>query len=320
MTEKRLRHVYGPVPSRRLGRSLGVDLVPFKTCSYDCIYCQLGRTTEKTIDRKVLIPVEDVLADLDEKLAGGVTPDVISLAGSGEPTLYAGLGELIRGIKARTGIPVAVLTNGSLLWREDVRKDLSAADLVIPSLDAGDGRLFEYVNRPHPGLTFEQMTEGLVEFTSGFSGEVRLEVFLLDGVTSGDTEVKKIASWVERIRPARVELNTVTRPPGEDYAFPVGLDRMRNLAGFFPGRVDVIGGWTGKESAAGEAAGSGDEDVLDLLRRRPCTKEDVAAGLGLHLTEAIKKLDRLDKAGKTKRSRVGSLVYYAAAEGDDLPR
>jgi wyosine [tRNA(Phe)-imidazoG37] synthetase (radical SAM superfamily) len=153
--EKMTTHVFGPVPSRRLGRSLGVDLVPFKTCTYDCIYCQLGRTTCKTTERKEWVPLDSVLENVKEKLPSN--PDYITLSGSGEPTLFSRVDELIDRIKAVTDVPVAVLTNGSLLWHEDVRRQLMGADLVIPSLDAGDEAMFRLVNRPCEEISFEQM-------------------------------------------------------------------------------------------------------------------------------------------------------------------
>ncbi|MGD2175646.1 MAG: radical SAM protein, partial [Candidatus Brocadiaceae bacterium] len=154
--------VFGPVPSRRLGRSLGIDLVPFKTCSYDCIYCQLGRTTLKTTERREWVPLDLVLEEVEEKLNS--EPDYITLSGSGEPTLFSRLGELIGHIKNITDIPVAVLTNGSLLWRKTVRDNLQEADLVIPSLDAGNESMFRYVNRPAPQLSFYEVAEGLITF------------------------------------------------------------------------------------------------------------------------------------------------------------
>ena len=182
MSTRTSRHVYGPVPSRRLGRSLGVDLVPFKTCSYDCIYCQLGRTTNKTTERKEYVPVDDVLEELAEKLRSEPGPDYVGLAGSGEPTLHARIGDLIAGIKRLTSVPVAVLTNGSMLWRSDVRAGIAEADLVMPSLDAGTPRRFERVNRPHRDISFEKMVDGLVTFCAVFRGKVWLEVFVLAGI------------------------------------------------------------------------------------------------------------------------------------------
>ena len=145
------KHVYGPVPSRRLGRSLGVDAITFKSCPFDCVYCQLGRTTNCTLERREYVPTAEILDEVRRKLDTGDIPQYVSFAGSGEPTLHSGLGEIIRGIKAMTDVPVVVFTNGSLLWRPDVRDDLLAADVVIPSLDAGGAALLEKVNRPHPG-------------------------------------------------------------------------------------------------------------------------------------------------------------------------
>jgi len=176
MTSRDSKYVYGPVASRRLGRSLGVDLVPFKTCTYDCVYCQLGRTTHRTIQRGEYVPVDAVLAGLKAKLALGPKPDYISLAGSGEPTLHARIGDLIAGIKLMTRIPIAVLTNGSLLWVPEVQDALMEADLVLPSLDAGDEPMFQRVNRPHPEILFEGMVDGLAAFTARFRKLVWLEV------------------------------------------------------------------------------------------------------------------------------------------------
>ena len=180
-------YIFGPVPSRRLGRSLGVDLVPFKTCTYDCIYCQLGRTTNKTIQRKEWVPLDDVVTELETKLSS--QPDYITLSGSGEPTLYSRTGELIDRIKAVTNVPVAVLTNGSLLWNQEVRARLMNADLVVPSLDAGDEAMFRAVNRPHEDISFERMLQGLIDFRHEFQGKYWLEVFLLAGHNAIAAEV-----------------------------------------------------------------------------------------------------------------------------------
>jgi wyosine [tRNA(Phe)-imidazoG37] synthetase (radical SAM superfamily) len=293
-----------------LGRSLGLDLVSFKTCTYDCVYCQLGSTTNKTVERKEYVPVKEVLAEMEKKLAVTDTPDYISLAGSGEPTLNAGIGDLIPKIKGLTDIPVAVLTNGSLLWRREVQDALMEADLVLPSLDAGDERLFRYVNRPHGDIPFERMVDGIAAFTKRFPGEVWLEVLLLAGVTGISTEVKKIAALAERIGPARVQLNTVSRPPAEEFALPLSTDRMLALKDIFPREVDIIsqserGG--ARVSAFSEAR---EADILALLRRRPCTSADVASGLGIHVNEALKCLEVLIAAGKVNTVVTGGRSFY----------
>lgn len=294
------RYVYGPVPSRRLGRSLGIDLVPFKTCTYDCIYCQLGRTTDQTLDRKPYVTTEMILTELKRKLSEKNFPNYISLAGSGEPTLNSDIGKLIRKIKDLTDIPVTVLTNGSLLWKREVQEDLMAANLVLPSLDAGDERWFHYVDRPHQDIVFERMVEGIAEFTHRFPGEVRLEVLLLGGVTGVPTEVKKIAELARRIDPARIQLNTVSRPPAEDFAYPLSIDKMLALQNLFSGRVDILSEDNPAGSPVPLPSNSSDEDILALLQRRPCSSTDIANGLGAHVIDVLKHLNLLLEAGKVK--------------------
>ncbi|NPV49511.1 MAG: radical SAM protein, partial [Armatimonadetes bacterium] len=159
--------VFGPVPSRRLGHSLGIDLVPYKTCTYDCIYCQLGPTTCQTVTRTEYVPLAEVVAEMSDRLAQGVQADYITLSGSGEPTLYSRLGEVVAALKAMTAVPVAVLTNGSLLSEPEVRAALAEADLVVPSPDAGDDATFQRVNRPHTAINFADMVDGLREFRKG---------------------------------------------------------------------------------------------------------------------------------------------------------
>ena len=286
-------YVFGPVPSRRLGRSLGVDLVPFKTCTYDCIYCQLGRTTCQTVERKEWVPLEQVLDQLKGRLA--TRPDYITLSGSGEPTLFTPLDRVIDGIRAMTDIPIAVLTNGSLLGNHAVQRELPQADLVIPSLDAGNETTFRLVNRPHDALSFEHMLAGLVSFRRRFRGQYWLEVLLVDPYTTSERELADIRHCVELIRPDRVQLNTVTRPPAEGYARPVSAARLAEIAAAFQPPAEVIA----EHQAGGEVSSPscGREEIVDLLRRRPCTAADIAAGLGMHPAEVVKLLESLCREG-----------------------
>jgi len=299
-------YVFGPVPSRRLARSLGVDLVPFKTCSYDCIYCQLGRTTCKTVERKEWVPLDDVVSQVRDKL--DTSPDYITLSGSGEPTLYSRLGELIDSIKGMTNTPVAVLTNASLLWDKHVQEGLADADLIVPSLDAGDEALFRQVNRPHESISFERMVAGLAEFRGRFPGAFWLEVFLLGGMTASAAEVDKIGRLVERIRPDRVQLNTVTRPPAEDIALPVSKKDMEQYATRLGERAEVIADFRGVHRKSEFTARR--DDVLDLLRRRPCTVNDLAAGLGMHTNEVVKYITELLERGAISADTRANRTYY----------
>ena len=306
------KHVFGPVPSRRLGRSLGVDLVPYKTCSYDCVYCQLGRTTKKTVERLEYVPLKAVLAELRRKLRQ-CRPDYITLSGSGEPTLYAPLGALVSGIKKMTKIPVAVLTNGSLLWDADVQEALLRADLVVPSLDAGNGKLFENVNRPHPSITFDRMVAGLAAFRKKYKGVIWLEVFLLGGITGIREEAAKIAALARHIRPDRIQLNTVTRPPAEDFAFPVSAAQMKIFRRLFGRNAEVIAEFRPK--TVGGTVKVDEGEVMALLNRRPCTIQDIAAGLGLHPTQVAKAIEHLRDSGAVGAQRIENRIYYEPAQG-----
>lgn len=310
MSMKAYKYIYGPVPSRRLGRSLGVDLVPFKTCTYDCIYCQLGQTTNKTTERRDYVPIDDVIKELTDKMDSGVVCDYISLAGSGEPTLHSGIGDLIEKIKAMTPIPVAVITNGSLLYLPEVRESLLCADLVLPSLDVGDEQLFQYVNRPHSDLSFDQMVKGLIDFSRNFTGQIWLEVLLLGGVTGLPSEAEKIAALVKSVHPTRVQLNTAYRPPAEETAFPLSVEQLTSLKNFFPGEVDVIGDLDSPAMPVTESGTVTDNNIIALLTRRPCTIVDIASGLGMHVNEVIKRMEKLVEAGKVHCIVTRKRNYY----------
>jgi len=309
-------HIFGPVPSRRLGRSLGVDLVPFKTCSYDCIYCQLGRTTNKTVERREWVPLNDFLEELKGKLAS--KPDYITLSGSGEPTLYSRLDEVIAGIRSMTDVPVAVLTNGSMLWQEEVRRQLMDAHLVIPSLDAGHASMFQAVNRPHDSVSFEQMLEGLIEFREEYYGQYWLEVFLLAGHTAVESEVNRIAECVRRIKPDRVQLNTATRPTAEDYAVMVERARMADMAGRFEPPAEVIADYRGVHGQSDFQAGR--ESVREMIQRRPCSLDDIADGLNMHRNEAIKYIEELNAEGVLTKRASGGRLFYSVTHDIENPR
>jgi wyosine [tRNA(Phe)-imidazoG37] synthetase (radical SAM superfamily) len=303
--------VYGPVPSRRLGISLGVDIVSFKTCSYDCIYCQLGRTVDKTLIRKEYVPLEAVLDETARRLAEDSRPDYITLSGSGEPTLYSRLGELITGLKRLTRTPIAVLTNGSLLWNPDVRLGLLECDVVIPSLDAGSDDVFQRVNRPHPDLDFAQVLSGMASFRLEFGGQIWLEVFLLRRFTADLVQVERLARLAEILEPDRIQLNTVLRPPAEKCALAVDSATMHSLAAIFGGKAEVISDSPASEhNSTGEASESA---ITGLLRRRPCTIQDVSRGLGIPAAEAAKRLEILERDGVIViRRRAGKLFYRAS--------
>ena len=299
---------FGPVPSRRLGRSLGVDLVPFKTCTYDCIYCQLGRTTNKTITRNEYYPVKDIIREVKKKLREISRPHYITLSGSGEPTLHSRIGDIIREIKDITDIPVAVLTNGSLFWIDEVRNAVMGADLIIPSLDAGDEGAFLYINRPHEDISFKKMADGLCSLRESYKGSIWLEVFLAGGITDKETEIEKIKTWTGRINPERIQLNTAVRTPAEDSVRLVSKKKMEEIAGFFGPHCEVIADYS-KIHDLGEFHTTQD-DVLELLKRRPCSVSDISSGLGLHRNEAIKYVQELLDQYLIRMERRDNKVLY----------
>lgn len=234
------QYVFGPILSRRLGKSLGVDVFPGKICNYDCIYCELGRSTKRCPAAGDCLPVETVVEAVKERLREIAQPDHVTLYGPGEPTLHNQIGEIIAGIRKISKGPVVLLTNGSLFWMGEVRKAVLAADLIIPSLDAGGEDTFHAVNRPAGDVTFEKMVEGLVALRRDYRGPIWLEVFLVDGLTTGKDEIRRIRHYVDLIRPDRIQLNTVDRRAAEPYVLAVPLQRMTEIAGLLGPACEVI--------------------------------------------------------------------------------
>ncbi len=290
------KYIFGPVPSRRLGRSLGIDLIPYKTCSFDCIYCDLGRTTRKTISRQSYVSPEEIQGELELYLSAlDKKPDFITLSGSGEPTLNTNIGEIIRRIKDITSIPVAILTNSSLLSLDKVRRDLSEADVVLPSLDAVTPAFFEYINRPHTSLRIEGIISGLIQFRKQYRGQIWLEILFCRGVNDGKEEIEKLKAVIEGIKPDRIQLNTPARPPAEDFAFPLTLVQLGEIRERLGDQAEIISEFA---APTGEKFNSvRDSEILNLIKRRPCTAEDISKALGLHLNEVVKCLEKLLQEG-----------------------
>ena len=303
------RFVYGPVASRRLGFSLGVDIIPFKTCSLDCVYCQLGSAGKATIRRGSWFPPEEILAQIKAALGSGQRIDVITFSGSGEPTLSRDIGRLIRAIKRMTRVPVAVLTNGTLLTRKDVRRDLAAADIVVPSLDAVTAAAFRRVNRPHASLDNRKIIDGLVRFRDEFAGELRLEVMVVKGVNDSPASIRALKAAVARIRPDRIELNTVVRPPAEPGARPLGAAALAKIRAELGPKAEIVASFAGQEQAP--ASGGLEPAILATVGRRPQTAADIAAALGRHRDEVLKTLASLLARRRVRKTVHGGRTYFA---------
>ena len=306
---KNYKHLFGPVPSRRFGRSLGVDLIPFKTCCYDCIFCQLGRTTDLTLNQREYVPMQQVMDEFDQWLENSGQADQITLAGSGEPTLYKGFGKIISHIKSKTNIPVAILTNGAVLHNPEVRKSAAKADIVKISLSAWDEASFQKINRPCDDLTFDMLVEGEIAFRKEFKNKLFMEVFVIEGINSEPYQIKKIADIARKIKPDMVQLNTAVRPPAESFVQPVKKEKLLEFAEIFEPKAEIIAAY--KASSASEIKVN-ENEIFEMLLRRPCTAGQIADAFSMHLNEVAKYIGKLLAEKKIKSIERNKEIYYSA--------
>lgn len=304
-----MRYIFGPVASRRLRMSLGIDLVPYKTCSFDCLYCELGTTTHLTLERKMYSAPQEIIDELKgylKKLA--LPPDYITLGGSGEPTLHDHLGTIIEEIKKLTSIPVAVLTNSSLLYRDDVKEDLLRTDVILPSLDAVSPSLFTYLNRPHSSLDLKKIIQGLIDFRKMFTGQIWLEILFCRGVNDSEEEVMRLHEVIREINPDKVQLNTLDRPPAEDSVFHVGREELERIKRFFGEKAEIITG-SFPDDAQGSIADR-KKRVYNLVKRRPSTFDEISLTLGIPKMALLDLIEVLKNEGKVSQRLHNNQVYY----------
>ncbi len=301
-------HVYGPVPSRRLGFSLGVDIIPFKTCTLDCVYCQLGTTPKKALTREKFFSSAEILAQINETLSSGQRIDTITFSGSGEPTLNKILGELIEEIRKMTSIRVAVLTNSTLLTDKNVRESLMQAALVIPSLDAATQEVFLKINRPCAPLKIKDIIESLVKFRQEFKGQIWLEIMLVKGVNDTPSHIEKLKKAASRIKPDKIQLNTVVRPPAEKFARALSQEELEKIKKVFGKNCEVIAEFDKKQKVPAQK--DLEIAILEMIQRRPVTLSDISVSLGRHANEIIKYIDILVNEGKIRSVAHKDAKYY----------
>lgn len=302
------RHIFGPVPSRRLGFSLGVDIIPAKLCTFDCLYCQIGKTTRLTIERERYYDPAEVAEEASLAVAKAERVDYITFSGSGEPTLNANLGLMIKEMKRQLPLPVAVITNASLLFRGDVRRDLSEADVVLPSLDAVSDDIFRYINRPHSSLKIDDLIDGLRSFRKEFEGPIWLEIMLIKGVNDEEDELQRMRTVVESIGADKVQLNTVVRPPTEEVGEEFELEELERVCDVFGTNAEIIG--TFQKFVTHPAAPGWEAEVVAILERRSLSLEDVIRISGVPFSEAARQLKRLEKEGLIKSFHFGGSEYF----------
>ncbi len=312
--------VYGPVPSRRLGQSLGIDPIPFKTCNYNCIYCQLGRTAPLTNRRQDFFPPEAILAEvwaaLEAPEASAI--DYVTFVGQGEPLLCASLGRLIRGVKAMSELPVALITNGSLLYLPEVRDEVREADVVMPTVDAASEALFRRINRPWPRLRLDEILSGMADFRDVFAGQLWVEVMLVKGINDTEPALTAIAAALQRIRPDQVHLNVPLRPPAESWVEPPdeeGLMRAQEILGEVAPIV---------VPAAGPVVLAPDtpvaEAIVEVLRRHPLRDVELVQTLRRYAPERVQQtLMALESGGEARRRVYQGQVFWEYAGARFVP-
>ncbi len=303
-------YVYGPVPSRRLGLSLGLSIVPGKTCTLDCIYCQCGRTSHKTLKRESFFPINDILVQVHGAIAGKRV-DFLTFSGEGEPCLNKDIGKLIRRLKQEFTIPVAVITNSTLLTEPTVRRALYPADLVVPSLDAADQATFGRVNRNHRDLKIAEIIQGLGKFRRYYKGRLWLEIMLVKGVNDSVEELVKLRKAVALIRPDRVHLNTVVRPPAEKKAKPLSHDALEQIQMLFGPGTEIAEPTIRKQQR--EFKGDAKSAIIELVQRRPVTKKDIERSLGIKPEELSRVIGQLIRAKKVRLVEFLGKSFYEAA-------
>lgn len=305
------KHLFGPVPSRRLGMSLGIDLIPHKVCSLNCVYCECGATTRLTSERKEYVPVDEVYAELRDYFRHNPDPDYFTFSGAGEPTLHIHIGEVIAFLKdLRPGIPVAVLTNGTLFGDPGLRRELMQADLVLPSLDAATDLALRRINRPPRSLTAADYVNGLVRFGEEFTGEIWLEILILPGYNDGEENLKALKDAILKIKPGRVQLNTLDRPGAVGGLLPAPMAQLEEIAIFLEGAEIEIIAPPQERSQVKSYRSDVENAILETISRRPCTLGDLEKILGLHINEINKYLGVLEEEGKVESIQQERGMFY----------
>lgn len=294
-----MKVVFGPVPSRRLGQSLGIDPMPFKTCNWNCVYCQLGRTAPFSLERREYVPRDEILEQVQQALAARNPGEIdwVTFVGSGETCLHSQLGWLIEAVKRVTELPVAVITNGSLLHLPEVRRELAAADAVLPSLDAASERLYRRVNRPHPSLKLELLVAGLKAFRAEYHGKLWIEVMLIKGLNDDRNALRALAAVLEEIRPDEIHLLLPTRPPAEPWVEPPDELALQEALLILGSRARLVAETGGKFDLSGEDSAM--DALVAVLGRHPMRESDLLAALEKWQPgKSLQTLERLLESGR----------------------
>ena len=306
-----MKYVYGPVPSRRLGRSLGVDPIPSKTCNYQCIYCQLGKTTNFTNERKNFFPKNEIISEIQEiSNQNALNYDYITFVGSGEPTLYKDLDDLILMAKRKSHKPVCVITNGGLLYDENVRDSLMSAEIVLPSLDAGDEKSFIKINRPHPSIKYDAVIQGFIDFKNEFKGKFWVEIMLMKGINDSKKELLKIKDKIDLIKPDRIDINVPIRPPVEDWVKIPDRSVFSLLNEIFNEFNDINFPEMG---SFGFYSADFEKELLSIIERHPMRQEQIFKTFSTDdftETNILTRLEQLRSQEIIEKKNYSDIIYW----------
>ena len=308
-------HLFGPVPSRRLGISLGVDLVPMKTCTLNCIYCECGNTTRLTLERDEYAPFDDVIKELTHYMENHARPDYITFSGSGEPTLHLKIGDVIQFLKDRVpDIPVAVITNGTLFSQRQVRTDVKEAAVVIPSLDAATEKIFQKINRPSSQLILVGIINGLIQFRKEYSGKIWLEIFIIPGLNDSIHELEALKRTIKKIEPDQVHLNTLDRPGTVPTLRSASREELEHVLEIFQMKNALIVADPPEHKGLHVYRKDTASAILGTIARRPCTLKDLSEILGLPTHQVKTYLYSLETEGKIKSVKQKRGLFYRVSE------
>ncbi|RLD45866.1 MAG: radical SAM protein [Bacteroidetes bacterium] len=309
------KYLFGPVPSRRLGMSLGVDLVPKKVCSLDCVYCEVGKTTKLTIVEKEYILFDKIKEELLNYFNNNPDPDYITFSGSGEPTLNSKIGDILGFIRQnRPNIPVAVLTNGTMLFDKKVREAIIDADVILPSLDAATQEVFEKINRPAKGLTIDKYIKGIVDFKKIFKGKLWLEIFILPGYNDSKSELIELKNAIQKINPDSIQLNTLDRPGTVSNLKGASKKELQDIINFWKlDNVQIISSAPERKNIQSYRTDI-ETAIVETILRRPCTLDDLNKILGIHVNEINKYLDVLDAENIIESVEQERGIFYQIKE------
>jgi wyosine [tRNA(Phe)-imidazoG37] synthetase (radical SAM superfamily) len=305
------KYLFGPVPSRRLGMSLGIDLIPKKVCSLNCVYCEVGKTTNLTIDRLEYVKYDSVIAELEKFMSNNPKIDYFTFSGSGEPTLNSRIGDVLKFIKEKyPKIKTAILTNGTLLYDKNLRAELLDADVILPSLDAASRDVFRKINRPSKKLNVETHIQGLVDLRKEYKGNIWPEIFLLKGYNDTKEELKLLKETILKIKPDSVQLNTLDRPGTKSGLIPLTKMEMQTIINSWNlPNIEIIAS-PDKRSNIESYNGNIEMAILETIARRPCTLQDLHNFLGIHINEINKYLGNLEASNKINTVNLKRGVFY----------